>query len=305
MASSLSRRQFIAAAAAGTALAATNRVSASQTTDTPPVCVFSKHLQWIRDWDDLAATYEDLGTDGCDLTVRRGGHIAPDDAAKELPRCVEAFRKRGLDIHMITTRLERGDEPEARKTLEAAAKEGIKYFRCGTGRYSNEGTILEQLKQYTESLRALAELAAEFDMVGGYHNHSGPNYIGAPLWDLYHVLEDIDSPHMGSNFDLGHATVEGAYGAWRTNTRLLAPYVKMCAAKDFVWTDDGGPEWVPLGEGRVNGTEMLAILRDADFSGPLSVHLEYDTGSRRQTLGHMRNDVAAIRRDLERAGYPT
>ena len=40
----------------------------------PVVCLFSKHLGWIKDYDRLAERTASLGFAGTDLTVRPGGH---------------------------------------------------------------------------------------------------------------------------------------------------------------------------------------------------------------------------------------
>lgn len=301
MSPEVSRRQFLAAAAVTAAVGATTEAHAADKAG-PPLCIFSKHLQFIRDFKELARTYKDLGLDGCDLTVRKGGHIDPADVADKLPACLDAFRNEGLDVYMVTTYLRDGHDPDAEPILKAASKAGIRYFRCGTHEYSSNGAILNDLDRYTEEVRALARLAERYNMVGGYHNHSGPNKVGAALWDLHRMYTAIGSDHLGSNFDIGHATIEGSYGAWRINARLLAPYVKMMAAKDFVWTDAEAPKWVPLGTGRIQTVEFLKIFREAHFVGPISIHFEYPL-KRDEALDHMRKAVQTMRSALKKAGY--
>ncbi len=298
---SLSRRQFIAAAAA-VAGASALPVYAATKSATPPVCVFSKHLQFL-DYPALAKTCKDLGLDGVDLTVRKGGHVLPEKVAEDLPRAVEAIRAEGLCVPMITTNLLSGKEPEARSTLQAASKLGIRYFRCGPYRYAKTGDPAEQLPKLTEELKGLAKLAKDCDMIGGYHNHSGFGYVGAPLWDLHTMVRGTGLDSIGSNFDVGHATVEGGYGAWRTNALLMASCVKMMAVKDFVWTDGDRPQWVTLGEGRVKTAEFLKIFREVGFAGPISIHFEYKTPSRDVLLEEIRESVVTVRAALKEAGY--
>ena len=145
----------------------------------------------------------------------------------------------------------------------------------GNHRYDANGPILPQLEKFTEELRGLAKLAEEIGITAGYHNHSGMFNVGAPLWDLHRMYEAIGSERLGSNFDTGHATVEGAYGNWQITARLLAPWVRMMAVKDFEFKGRV-PRWVPLGEGVVETAKMLEIFRElADFSGPISMHFEY------------------------------
>jgi len=269
---------------------------------TPPVCVFSKHLQFITDFAELGKTCRSLGLDGIDLTVRRGGHILPENAEKALPEAVKAIRGEGVEVSMITTNLNDGADPDVRGILGTASSLGIRYFRIGGLKYASEGNPLDQLPGFVLQLGALAEVAAQYGMTAGYHNHSGYDYVAAPLWDLEQILASIGSDHIGSNFDSGHATVEGGYGAWRMNARMMAPRVKMMAVKDFVWGDDR-PQWVPLGTGRVATVEFLKIFRKAGFAGPISLHFEYGLPSPEAVLDEVRQSVPVLRDAMSKAGY--
>ncbi len=301
MSYTVSRRQFMAAAGLAAATTLAPKVTAQSTT--PQVCVFSKHLQHL-DYTELAATCKELGLDGVDLTVRAKGHVLPARVADDLPRAVEAIRAEGLDVPMITTRLCSGDDPDAKPILEAASKLGIRYFRVGGQRYEETGDPSVQLPKFIEELRSLAQLAEANHMVAGYHNHSGYNNVGASMWDLRHIFDTVGSEHLGSNFDVGHAKVEGAYGAWQINTRLMAPHIKMMAVKDFVWKDgQEKPAWVPLGEGIVPLKEMLAIIRESGFAGPISMHFEYKIRARQAVLDAIRTAAVTLRAGLQEAGY--
>jgi len=120
----MNRRQFIAASlVTGVAMGAARGAENAG----PPVCVFSKHLQFLE-YKALAKTCGAIGLDGVDLTVREKGHVTPENVARDLPAAVEAIRAEGLDVPMITTALNDGADPSARPILEAASKLGIRYF---------------------------------------------------------------------------------------------------------------------------------------------------------------------------------
>lgn len=297
----VTRREFMAAAALASAAALAQQARGADRTG-PPVCVFSKHLHFIKDYGRLAKTAKELGVDGLDLTVRSGGHVEPARVAEDLPKCVEAVRGEGLDVFMITTDLNKEDDRDAAPILEAASKLQIKYARVGKQQYSKDGDIAQELAAFTKDLRGLAALFERYNMIAGYHNHSGGNNVGAPMWDIYEMVRGVNSSAFGSNFDVGHATVEGGYGAWRINARLLAPYVKMASAKDFVW-DNGKVKWVPLGQGQVNVPEFFAIFRAAGFAGPVSIHVEYETKSENNMMDELAAAVVVLRKDLKKAGY--
>ncbi len=302
----VNRRDFmkhVLAAAPAASVLASHIAAAREDDVVPPLCVFSKHLEFL-DYKELAATCRELGLDGVDLTVRAGGHVLPERVATDLPAAVEAIRAEGLDVPMITTRFVSGDDDGIRDILSVASALDIPYFRVGSHRYDDNGPILPQLERFTEEVRSLARVAEEMGMTAGYHNHSGMRYVGAPLWDLHRIYEAVGSANMGSNFDTGHATVEGAYGNWQITARLLAPWVRMVAVKDFVF-DGNRPRWVPLGEGVTDTAGILGIFREhANFSGPVSMHFEYRISSRDAIIEEIGKSAQYMRDEVyPKAGY--
>ncbi len=269
----------------------------------PCVCAFSKHMQFL-DYTALAKTCRALGLDGADLTVRAKGHVLPENVKRDLPRAVETLRAEGIAVPMITTTFTNTRDPHVRDVLETASSLSIPFFRIGGLKYEKEGAIPGQLANYTEDLRGLISLAAEYGMTAGYHNHSGMDNVGGAVWDLYRMIETVNLPNFGSNFDVGHAVVEGAFGAWKTAARLMAPHVKMMAVKDFVFEEKSlKPKWVPLGEGVVPFVECFKIMREAGFQGPVSMHFEYDTGSNERLLEEVGRTANTLRGMLREAGY--
>lgn len=296
----ISRRSFMMSTAA-VGVATARRAHASDPA-MPPVCAFSKHLHFVRDYTQLAKTAKSLGLDGLDLTVRAGGHVEPANVAADLPKCVEAMRAEGIDVFMITTDLNKGTDPDAEPILSAASKLNIKYARVGRQQYSKDGDIARELAGFTNDMRSLTDVLKRHNMVGGYHNHSGANQVGAAMWDIYEMARAIGDPAFGSNFDVGHATVEGSYGDWRITARLMAPYVRMSSVKDFVW-EDNRVKWVPIGQGIVNIPEFFTIFRNAGFAGPVSIHVEYKLDSDDAMLDEVRAAAVRVRADLATAGY--
>jgi sugar phosphate isomerase/epimerase len=256
------------------------------------------------DYAELGRVCKEIDLDGVDLTVRPGGHVLPENVASDLPKAVDAVRNAGLDVYMITTGLADGEDPTAKPILEAASKLGIKYFRAGgTARYDYAKPILPQLEELAAGLSRLAKVAEEYDMTAGYHNHSGPRYIGGALWDLHRVYEMVNSPRIGSNLDAGHIVAEGRAGAWEPAVNLIAPYTKMMAVKDFRNAEDGKPEWVRFGDGIVDTTKILSYVREAGFAGPVSIHVEYHPETDAAMIEEVRESGARLRKCIADAGY--
>src|SRR5690606_27659090 len=103
---------------------------ASAPQKTHPICIFSKHLQWLAVPEMIQAA-KDLGFDGIDLTVRPGGHVEPAQVVTELPKVVKLIRKAGLEIPMITTSVIDPDDALTTPLLKTASALGIPYYRTG------------------------------------------------------------------------------------------------------------------------------------------------------------------------------
>ncbi|GMW03485.1 MAG: hypothetical protein AMXMBFR84_46190 [Candidatus Hydrogenedentota bacterium] len=297
----VSRRDFLGVSAAAGILAWQSRATAQASL--PPICCFSKHLQFIKDYTSLAETAKALGLDGLDLTVRGGGHVLPENVETDLRKAVDAAQSAGISVPMITTNLQNGEDISAEPIMEAASKAGVHFLRVGgREKYVSDRPIPDQLDGQIEAFRALAHLAEAHGVVCGYHNHSGRDNVGAPLWDVQRMIHEIDKASFGSNFDIGHATVEGGLGGWYINARTMASHIRMTAIKDFVW-ENGKVRWVPLGQGQVQLVDYFRVLKVNNFSGPISIHFEYDTSSDDALLNDIESAVQTTRDALIEAGY--
>jgi len=255
-------------------------------TKRPMLCMFSKHFPELN-YEDLGKTCRDLGFVGVDLTVRPKGHVLPERVVEDLPRAVDALRKAGLEVPMITTDITSaaGAEP----TLKTASRLGIPYFKPGYWRY-NSVDPLTRIKEVAADIRGLAQLAAEYKITMGLHNHSG-TYVGEAVWDTWEMIRDLDPRWTGFYYDPGHAAIEGGLGGHEISQQLVSSRLKMVAMKDFYWKK-AVPTWCPIGEGVVDWKTVFAGFAKAEYAGPLSLHLEYDTGMDVATR------VAAVRKDL-------
>ena len=299
MAAVPTRREFLAAVP----LAA---LAAPPAGETLPICIFSKHLQWA-DWSEAARFAKDIGFDGIDLTVRAGGHVLPERVEQDLPKAVDAIRKAGLPVTMITADIVDAQTPHADAVLRTASGLGIHHYRWGGFTYSYDRDIAQQLDALKPRVHALAELNAKYNMCAMYHTHSGPRQVGAPIWDVWMLVRDEDPRYVSINYDIGHATVEGGYGGWIDSAHLVRKHMRGIALKDFRWTHNEksgwAPEWCPVGEGMVNFAGFFEILKTAKFSGPVQLHFEYplggaEAGKRQFTIP--RDQIAAsMRHDLE------
>ncbi|MFH0759762.1 MAG: TIM barrel protein [Bacteroidota bacterium] len=251
-----------------------------------PICVFSKCLQFLA-YDELGEVVAKLGFDGVDLTVRKGGHVLPENVKKDLPNAVKAIRRAGIVVPMISTDINDPDDRFTEQFLGFVSDSGIQYYRMGYYSYSPKLTVFENLDNNRRKLEKLEKINRKYTVRGGYQNHSGPwGMIGGAVWDLYHMLKDIDPEYTGVQYDIAHAMVEGGF-SWSIALEVIAPWVNSLAIKDYVW-EKGEKRWnmscVPLGEGMVDFKKYLENIDSKLSSVPITMHYEYNLGG--SELGH-------------------
>jgi sugar phosphate isomerase/epimerase len=313
----VSRRSLLYA---GAALVSGSVASTAEAQNTKPggklkVAIFSKHLLFVRG-EQLAQTASDLGFDGIDLAVRKGGHVEPDRVKQELPGLVAMIRKHGLEVPMLTTDIADTETPYAEDILRSMSALGIRHYRWGGFKYNRETPLAKQIEALRPRVEKLAKLNARYRVGAMYHTHSGIGLVGAPIWDLHELLNGLDPAAVGVNYDVGHATVEGGFGGWIDSFRITGSYLRGIAVKDFLWgknkRGEWRPEWKPLSEGMVRFPEFFRMVAACGFSGPLQLHFEYPlggseegkgelTGSKQEVFRAMKQDLAQLRSYLKAA----
>jgi len=304
--SRLSRREFMQRTSGGAALAlAPLGVPLVWQTPRPrwKIIAFSKPFIHLN-FDDTADLVADVGWDGIECPVRRTStHIQPDRVEDDLPKMVEALKKRGREVAMITTDIV-GVDQSAERILRTAAGLGIRKYRLGAIRYVASKSIPQQLQEIAPRIRDLAQLNATIGIQGGIQNHSGADYFAAAIWDAFDTIESLDPASIGIAFDIGHATLEGGL-SWPIQARLAEPRYSLVYVKDFRWerSDKGwAPVWCALGQGMVS-KKFFATLARSPFTGPVCQHHEYELGKTpAEHLAHYKNDLQVLRGWLQEAG---
>lgn len=281
------------------------------------VSIFSKHLQWL-DYKEMAKAVREMGFDGVDLTVRPQGHVLPGRVEEDLPKAVEAVSREGKKVYMLTTAIDDADDPLTHKILKTASSLGIKHYRMGWGHYDDARSVEENISSMQMKLAKLAMLNEKYSISGEYQNHSGVAregiYFGSPIWDLARVLKNINSRWLGSQYDILHATVEGA-NTWSLGMKLISPYIRSVDIKDFLWTKKNGKwisETVPLGKGMVDFKEYFGLIKKLGINVPVCMHFEYPLGGaedgadkismkREDVLSSMEKDLSTLKGYLREA----
>ncbi|HYE72671.1 MAG TPA: sugar phosphate isomerase/epimerase family protein, partial [Blastocatellia bacterium] len=182
--------------------------------------------------------------------------------------------------------------------LQAAGKLQIPFCKPGYWKYQFTD-VRREVEKFAGEFRALAELAKQSGVQLGFHNHA--DYLGAPLWDVANVIDALDAKTVGYYFDVRHAVVEGGGAGWKIAFNLIAPRLKMIAVKDFYW-EKTARGWrvinCPLGQGMVDWKAYCKLLKQVNFHGPVSLHLEYEIAGTTKAAQE-ENTLVAAQRDLE------
>lgn len=288
---SRSRRAFLQSSLLSCAAAA----GFSRETTTNPVCCFNKPLQHL-DYEEQAKLIAEMGFAGIEGTVRKGGHVEPASVEKDLPRQIEALRNNGVEMTLMTTDIDTVDQEIHRRVLTTAADLGVTRFRMGSIKYTYDRPIDEQLTDIRATFQKLIAFCKPLGIQPLYQNHSGAGRFGAALWDLREVLKDVDPADAAVAFDIRHAVVEGGL-SWPTEFHLIRPHFGMVYCKDFIWEEASPkPRNVPLGTGRVDYPKFFSMLEKSDYTGPISLHMEYKDHRDPKLLPE---SIEAIRADLQ------
>lgn len=308
----MNRRTFVGAAIWGTSQLALR----ASTIPMPKLCVFTKHLQFLTSPEALAEAIAEIGVEGADLALRKGGNIEPERAQEDLPAMVRALAKNRLELSMVTTDVVDTESPMAETVLRAIAGAGVKYYRWGGFKFDAKVPAEKQIEALKPRVAKLAALNRKLGLCAIYHTHSGLNQFGAAIWDLHLLLREFDPKEVAVNYDIGHATVEGGYGGWIESLNVTGRHLGGVALKDFVWKKSGAnwrPQWCPVGEGMVRFSEFFAMIQRMQFAGPVQVHYEYPLGGaesgkreitipRQQVIDAMKADVKKLRECWAKSG---
>jgi L-ribulose-5-phosphate 3-epimerase len=304
----LKRREFVqkaVLAGAGLALgpAVTGRPANHMDAElsTWDIHFFSKHLQFL-DYQGAAEACAEAGFNGADLTVRPGGHVLPENVERDLPLAVKAFTEAGLKIDMMTTGITDPEDPLTDIVLRTASDLGIRYYRLGYYHYDPGLSVVNNLERIRVKMQGLALLNEKYRIHGAYQNHAG-NYFGAPVWDLWEVIRDMDPEWTGCQYDVRHATVEGNR-SWPLGMKLLKDHIRCMVIKDFTWgVEDGSAREinVPVGEGVVDFEACFRLVSELGIHGPITMHLEYEMFPEKEmTVDQMKDHaVRLMKKDLQ------
>jgi sugar phosphate isomerase/epimerase len=256
--------------------------------------VFTKHFLGLSP-DRLADTLAEIGVNAVEAPIRPKGHVEPHRVVDELPKFVETLRNRGVEVALLASGINAvSREQHTEAVLRTAKSLGIQRFRMDWYRYDLKKPIWPQLESIKPVLDDLVAFSKEVGILPCYQNHSGRNLVGAPVWDMATLMRKYQPTELAWCFDIMHATIEGSM-SWPVEVSLAQDHLCVAYFKNFVWAGKGHKD-APLGEGVVDN-EYVNMLKNMNYTGTLSLHVEYLIGTEHEE-GYLARAIAATKRDL-------
>lgn len=245
-----------------------------------PWIMFTKHLEG---WDlpQIMDGLQRAGVEGADLCVRPGYPVTPENCRTALPKAAKLFAEEGLCIPLVTTPGDfvSLDSPNVEDVFVACAEAGVKFIKLGYW-YLEDNDYWVTLDRCRQRLEGFATLAEKTGVKALVHNHSGST-MGLNSAAVMHILKGFDPKLVGVFTDVGHLSIVGE--PYPLAFAMVKDYMCALAFKDLVKvkvpSPDGTFNWGidvwPLGMGLGNFPQVMQLLKDMAFEGPISFHCEY------------------------------
>lgn len=130
----------------------------------------------------------------------------------------------------------------------------------------------EWLKVIVECLNKCVEYARDNNVILALENH---NHIPITIEETRYVIEEVNSPYLRLNFDIGNFRVSAGEDSVKA-AEELHKYVVHVHAKDAVPSTEPGRkhEFCPLGMGFVQVNGALDVLKQKGYDGCVSIEYE-------------------------------
>ncbi len=272
----------------------------------PSLCVYSGNLSKIP-YPQLSEIVKDMGYDGIDLTIMKGGHIDPSKYMVDLDRAFQTFQDAGIEVPIVTTSFTSPSDTYAYAVLYVCGQIGGRFCRLGEWPPASDSSGQNSAMRAMVAHNSLAQFAltgAQCHITPLLANHAG-SYPGRSIPEAEALLAGVGRTALGYCFDPAQAVIEARSGAgWEAALQAAMSRLGAVALSDVALPDsssqsgDAQPKLCPLGEGVIDWKKFFAMLSAAGFRGPISLHMDYEA---RNPVSAMNKDLAFVRARVDEA----
>jgi sugar phosphate isomerase/epimerase len=165
-------------------------------------------------------------------------------------------------------------EQQLSDMIRAARILGSRLVRCVLGNQADRLGPIPYEKHVEEGLRvlrAVSSLARDLEITLAVENHGGVDFLAR---ELKAFVEEAGTDYVGVCLDTGNPAAAGEDPVLAAD--VLAPYVVTTHVRDSrVWAVPDGAmvEWVPVGQGDVDLSRILAILSERAPDAPINFEI--------------------------------
>jgi len=240
----MNRRDFLNSALMASLMgSAAGRVAAQEAemaSREMPMQAYSRYLHWARTPAEIAEACREMSCRYLMLTVQGGetAHVPEAELQTALPPFVRALEAEGIGVQSIRGGNQTDVDDTVERLVGTMAELGITHYWLGTDRYDFAQPVMPQLDAIRRKVERFARLNERYGTTLMYHTRSSSRSVGSVVWDLVHVLRDVDPRHVGIHWDTGHMAMHG--DMWEALLRTAGPHVVAVSWKDKYWSQDLG-----------------------------------------------------------------
>jgi sugar phosphate isomerase/epimerase len=253
--------------------------------------------------DDIAR----IGFDGLEILCDRPHWFCPEVADQEAERIAEQLIERGLKVsnlnantadgYFIGRKAENAFEPalssldkEARKwridyscrAIELGALVNANAVCVTSGLPKGDHNRQAQLKHFVDSMKAICDFAERFQMPVGIEYE--PELLVEFGEQVLEVIEQVGSPLLGTNLDVGHSFLNG-----EDPSKIIPQFKGRIWNMHFEDIKDNTHFHLPLGQGELPFASYIEALKAIEYDRFLTVEL-YTYPDSPDTVGQISHD---------------
>lgn len=167
----------------------------------------------------------------------------------------------------------------------------VSYFEC-----TKHGSFIaneEHWKWAVHCFKVLGDLAQKLGFRFVFETHM--NYLNDTLESTSRLVGEIDNPAVGINMDYGNLVYFENVPSIKETVNRIGDHLYYVHLKNSIALPGGGRISSCLGEGDINTRELLKVLKETGYNGPLCVEVPR-SGDREWFAG---KDISYLRRLME------
>lgn len=202
-------------------------------------------------------------------------HVLPDMSEKELLAVKQMLKDYGMTCIGVSAHsnlLDTEGVANLVKSIKLAEVFECDYIASATGDSHDDADVIEDQSILVENLQPVLKKCVAANKTLVLETHGNNFATGASILSLIESVEKHQD-HLRINYDTGNVIFYGDTEPYEDLERTVG-YVDFIHLKDKKGADD---EWdfPAIGDGKLDYQRIVDILKEGNFTGPISVEIEF------------------------------